>query len=374
MEKNIPKYTQVYNDLVTKIQNGTYRPGDRIPTELELAEFYGVSRVTVGRALKQMTEAGLIRRVKKSGTFVGNTSIKDKPPLLVAVILPFDENLHTNFWEGAQGVALRNNVFLSFFMYGNNIKVERETLSSLLKMRLDGLIIYPCFSFQNIDLLTRLQIKGVKIVFFDRRVDGIDAPCITTDNVRAVIDATNHLLESGHKRIGFYGLSKHMVTTEHDRFSGYVQALVARGIPVNSEYLFSLEGVHYNYKEYYQHPKKHQEQLTASAQRMLEQCLSLGEKPDAFICTTDVLAINFLDMAIAAGMSVPEDFSIVGFDDLPAARAYTVPLTTMSQDFYTLGQTVVEIVLGLIHNKKYHPQILIPATLVIRDSTKARSD
>ena len=82
-------YSAVYNDIISKIKSGQLKVGEKLPTEIELTKIYGVSRITVARALKDLAESNLIYRVKKSGTFV-NGKLDHSTPLIIPAILPFD--------------------------------------------------------------------------------------------------------------------------------------------------------------------------------------------------------------------------------------------------------------------------------------------
>ena len=112
MRENMSKkketlYNKVYNDLIAKIQSGKLKVGEKLPTEMELTEIYGVSRITVSHALKNLADANLVYRVKRSGTFV-NGKLNRNAPLIVPVILPFVEDLN-EIMTGIQNTALSFN-------------------------------------------------------------------------------------------------------------------------------------------------------------------------------------------------------------------------------------------------------------------------
>ena len=139
--KNKPKkketlYNKVYNDLIAKIQSGKLKVGDKLPTELELTEIYGVSRITVAHALKNLSDANLIYRVKRSGTFV-NGKLNRNAPLIVPVVLPFVEDLN-EIMMGIQNTALTFNTFTPFYNSKNNLERERKILTEVLSLKPDG--------------------------------------------------------------------------------------------------------------------------------------------------------------------------------------------------------------------------------------------
>ena len=164
-------YNKVYNDLIAKIQSGKYKVGDKLPTEMELTKIYGVSRITVAHALKNLADANLIYRVKRSGTFI-NGKLNRSAPLIVPIILPFVEDLN-EIMTGIQNTALSFNAFTPFYNSKNNLERERNILSEILSNKPDGIIVYPCDSLDNIGLYAEFLARDIPVVCLDRPIEGL---------------------------------------------------------------------------------------------------------------------------------------------------------------------------------------------------------
>ena len=245
--KNKPKkketlYNKVYNDLIAKIQSGKLKVGDKLPTELELTEIYGVSRITVAHALKNLSDANLIYRVKRSGTFV-NGKLNRNAPLIVPVVLPFVEDLN-EIMMGIQNTALTFNTFTPFYNSKNNLERERKILTEVLSLKPDGIIVYPCNSMKNIDLYAELLAQNIPSVCIDRPIDGLETPLVTTKNADCMCRIIDRLAALGHKRIGFCSISDKMSFPEAERFKGFCRGIVKNKLSLKNEFIFHTYDLH----------------------------------------------------------------------------------------------------------------------------------
>ena len=180
-------------------------------------------------------------------------------------------------------------------------------------------------------------------------------PTISLDNVAAAKAMTDHLIALGHRRIGLIKGSKNSPLTL-DRLAGYEAALREAGIAIDEALIchgnFSLEAGF------------------AGAQKML----ALAERPSALFCENDEMAIGALKRIRQAGLRVPEDISVVGFDDIPMAAFCDPPLTTISQPAEAFGAKAVEMLIALIEKRPLAERhVVLPFELTPRSST-ARID
>ena len=201
METNGKKlYKAISDDIVDKIKSGKLSAGDKLPRTADLAAAYGVSKVTVERALKTLKEMNVIYCVKKAGTFVNGR--KNAGQKIFALIITNDDGDYAKIIKAAQVTALINNCFLEVMVtYGDGLK-EAEKLERALKSDYDGVMVYPVKGYDNVGLYSALLIKNVPFIFLDRRVDGIRAPLITPDNYRGASLRLNTLPKTGIKTLG----------------------------------------------------------------------------------------------------------------------------------------------------------------------------
>jgi len=176
---------------------------------------------------------------------------------------------------------------------------------------------------------------------------------LTVDNVAGGQTATEHLLKLGHTRIGFIGDvidNPFNFISSRDRYLGHRKALEAAGIPVRPEY----------YGED-QHGRR-------KARQLAEQMLSLSDRPTAIFAASDIQAVGVLEAARGAGLRVPEDLSVIGYDDIELADI--MGLTTMRQLLFESGQRGVELLLETLDNPQTQPlHEALPTELIVRGST-----
>jgi DNA-binding LacI/PurR family transcriptional regulator len=176
---------------------------------------------------------------------------------------------------------------------------------------------------------------------------------VITDDVTGGCAATQHLLSLGHRRIGYVSdllNNPFNFTSSRDRFQGYQQALTEAGLPLRAEY-------------HAQAPHGRVEACRAAAQ-----LLAQPDRPTAIFAASDTQALGVLEAARAQGLRVPEDLSVLGYDDIEIAEY--LGLTTMRQRLFESGRRGVELLLAALSNPKAKPICeVLPAELVVRGTT-----
>ncbi|MDD5600115.1 MAG: substrate-binding domain-containing protein [Victivallaceae bacterium] len=195
-------------------------------------------------------------------------------------------------------------------------------------------------------------------MLIDRFFRDIETDYIITDNLAGAFDLVSYLISLGHKRIGLIGSLG--TTSGNDRLEGYKKALSRNGFIVDEDLILSLD------------PNKF-----ASSQREPEsggyaECkklLNLKSPPTAIFASCDPLAYEAVRAVRDLGLKVPEDISVVGFDDLKFSAFIDVSLTTMAQPFRDIGKTAMRILLDKIEGKdKEIRQIILKPKLIVRKS------
>jgi LacI family transcriptional regulator len=223
---------------------------------------------------------------------------------------------------------------------------EAKYITNLIKSSVAGLLmVLPINSVENIGSLIR---QNFPYVLIDHQGSRQDCPAVGATNRRGGYDATEYLIGLGHNRIGFITGTMSMGCSM-DRLDGYRAALEAHRIPFSPELVFEGD---------YSQPLGF-----AGASKLLD----LALPPTAIFASNDVMAIGAIDAVRNRGMRVPEDISIIGFDDVPQATQSHPPLTTIRQPLETMGRESVQILLDLLeHPGKKVNRIELPTELVIR--------
>jgi len=226
---------------------------------------------------------------------------------------------------------------------------EAEYVSSLVQGMVDGLIlVLPRNPSDYIGVMTQAKFPFVLI---DHQGTGEDCPAIGATNWQGAFNATNYLIQLGHRRIGFITGWLDLGAAV-DRLEGYKAALRTNRIPLQPDLIY--EGT-FAHLDGYTGAKK---------------LLSIKKPPTAIFASNDVMAISAMDAVRECGMRIPEDISILGFDDIPQASMVRPSLTTIRQPLEQMGRTAAQILFDILKNPDHkHNRIELPTELVIRDST-----
>ncbi len=222
-------------------------------------------------------------------------------------------------------------------------------LDLLVQKQVDGVLLVPTGDYA--ELAAKLRTRNIPVVVIDRDVSDAPIDRVHIDNVAGGYLATCHLLDLGHRRIGYIGGPPHLSSVPN-RSAGYLRALQEAGLPVDDRLLVAG-----NFRDFGGY---------GGAQALF----ALPDPPTAIFAGNDLMAIGVLAAARDAGIAVPDDLSIVGFDDIHLAGYINPPLTTVAQPKYELGVIAAELLLARLGEPDLPPQRrLLQAQLVVRQST-----
>lgn len=246
-----PLYEQLYSYIAEAIAQGQLRPGDRVPSENEMAEQFKVSRITSKAALEKLFRDGLIERKRGKGSFVSdqamnvtvNNAMKianGHAPRLIGVVMPdFAEVFGLKLLHSIEVKAAQRDACLMIKRTYGSQDEEEKAIRSLIQLGANGLIIFPVHGdFYNQELL-RIVLAGFPVVLVDRYLKGIPASTVTTDNIRASQQLTAYLFERGHRQIAFLSPPSENTSSIEDRIQGYKDALTASGVALNPAYIMN---------------------------------------------------------------------------------------------------------------------------------------
>ena len=375
MSNVLPLYQQIVDHLLERIETNVLRPGDRIPTEQEITEAFGVSRITAVRAVKELETRGLVTRTKGRGSFVTSKSAwhNNGPgpprPLVVSLVLPFQELLAIGVLVGVERLIHADGYHTSFRNSAGDVSRERQILMKDSEDGVAGMIVYPCSSVENAGAFSSLLVRRFPVVVIDRRLRGIETPFVAVDNTRGTYEATRHLVELGHRDIAFVAEAAVSIESEAERFHGYCRALMEARIPVQDDLVIDRFGEHLVHRGG-NPPEQFAVAPSATTERIMDTLFDLATPPTAIVSINDAAAAQFVKCALQRGIRVPQDLSVVGFDNLPFSAHIEVPLTTVEQPFREIGERAAAILLSRIANPSapYQSELLEPR-LIVRDST-----
>ena len=362
-----PLYKRIYNALLEKISSGEYAPGARLPAEKELCETFGVSRITSKRALELLADQGLVIRRPGKGTFV-NANFQSRGyissvPAIGLVIPDFSDSFGTKLIYGIEESCTALGYQLVIKRTRDRAKEEEEALNSLAGAA--GILLLPIHGdIYNSEIL-KLVLEKRALVFVDRRMRGLAAPVVTTNNLEAAMDGASYLLQLGHRNMAFFSGPVRHTSTVEDRYQGFIQAFAKFGISHNPAYLCEELSSIWTWPFY--SPKGIQADVDIAAK-----FLKARPEISAAFAAEYSMALIVKAAAETLGRQVPKDFSIITFDAPPAITGIP-PITHLAQDEYAIGKTAVETIHRIItRTDTASDGVVIPAKLVVGSSTGPR--
>lgn len=369
MDESKLLYEKIISYLRQEIKHQNLKPGDKLPTEMELAEQFGVSRITSKRALADLTAEGIIYRVRGSGSFVANPSSTDVNTVagnkadysrIVSFVLPFDINNGgiMNVVAGASRIMAEKGYILSVHCCNADTNEEKEALQQFYERKAAGIILYPISDRKNLEVLNLLYLNNYPIVTIDKYYESLPISNVVSDNFAGAYEAVNYLIRLGHKKIAMVSDNKiEDATSIRNRYFGYCKALNENKIPIEERLVkmgFMDAGGDYD----------------QVCREILKELLDFGITG---ICgINDYVARSLLKGASDLGISVPGKLSIIGFDNLDFSQYLSVPLTTVQQDFYRIGEEAAKLLLASIETGEHKCfKSVIPIRLIERESCGA---
>ncbi len=369
-------YQEICAQLAEEIRSGKRLPGDRVETERELAEKHNVSRITSKRALNLLEEEGLVVRRRGLGTFVISPVEKGSKLLIPRQSFMLKENTDKRlglimedlgetyalslFYEIDRQAAQAGFQLCLSVSYGDQIK-ERTALHQLLALNVQGIIIMPAHGrYYNSDLL-RLVLDHFPVVIIDRPLNGIPAPCVYTDNLKASSALTELLVQKGHQSIGFFTPATSEAISLEERHMGYVQVMKSHGLHELEPLVLHMESRLGMFGEGPRDDNKQQEAIRKWLER----------NPDvtAVIGTEYGIAEWTRIAAGELGKNIPRDLVVCCFDEKYGFLGDYF-YTHMRQNGPAIALKAMELMLDMLEGKDVRRQThLIPATCLMGETT-----
>ncbi|TCW62001.1 substrate-binding domain-containing protein [Treponema sp. J25] len=357
------KADTIYFWLIEQFATNAIAVGEQLPSEHTLSVRFGTSRPQVREALARLFHEGLIETRRGKGSFRKATSLPVQSNKDIAVILPhLSGYVYPALVEEAER-AIREKGFQALFSCsGGSHHTEAEVLKRLAERPLAGILISPSFdlfpgSSENVYLLRQFSAKGIPVVILDHQWESFS--CIYLDDFRAGQRAARYLLEKGHRSLGLCSRSGH--TPFVLRSQGFKTAYL------EIQKSDSFEGKELSVSELYLPEEQRQEW-----KGLIKNYLASPHRPTALFCVNDILAFEVWQEATALGLRIPEDISLLGFDNAPLITQPDIKLTTFEYPAGFIGRRGVQLLFELLEQgEKYpplHHTITIEPILIERSS------
>ncbi len=228
----LPRYYQVYASLQERIHSGELAPGTALPSERQLSIDYGVSRITIVKALDLLVDDDLIRREHGRGNFVrvhGDEGVCLENCRVAFCVPAPSESYILSIIMGATRVAMRQGVQLQIVSIGDGPEEEAQ-INALVAEGVHGVILFSRSPHLNGAFYQQLQDKHYPLVMVDRHCPEVAADYVVFDDAETTYRLTEILINQGHRRIALLVSTEDFATSVHDRLRGYRQALEAHGL------------------------------------------------------------------------------------------------------------------------------------------------
>ena len=323
----------------------------------DIARELGVSVATVSRALKDSPRISVEQRQKiqqyaREHNFIPNVLAESlrhsrvQPVKVIGVIIP--ELVHYYFASILKGIeeeAGAHGYHVMVAQSGEQYEREVQLCRSFYENKVCGIIVSQAKNTHNYDHFLRLQEAGVPLVFYDRICTGVEASRVVVDDYMGAFNATSHLIETGCRRIAYYGSQLNLEIAKN-RYNGYKDALLKHGLPFVPELTRICD-------------------TRRDAEMMTPSMFDGDDYPDAFFTVNDETAIGILYTVKRMGLRVPEDVSICGFTNDDRATSSDPMLTTVEQRGLQVGEEAADILIG-------HVEGTIPLSRVERCIVRTR--
>ena len=323
-----PKYVQLAEQMKFWIHKKQIPAGTKLPGNRDLAKFFKVTPVTINRSLQELANQGLIDRKVGSGTYIASSDKKANKILRIG-ILCHDTPSQDDFY-----ISMVLNTFHSFWQNHKSdvitlVKNSKEYRKAIEEYSLDGvMILVPQKEFEF--EIAALRAENYPIVSIGTKFTSLKGCSFGTDHVQTAREAVKFLAQQGHKNIGII-LPDNELTAIQKRLEGYQQGMWENRLPVNPEWII-----------------KYRDTDQPFCQKKLKGILSSTNKVTAFLMASYSQVIPFYSLMAKMGYNIPNDISLVAFDDPTYASQLSPSLTVFAQPIEQFTQKAAQSLLNQI--------------------------
>ncbi len=348
-----PRYLRIQRILEAQILEGKLPAGSQLPGERALAREFGVSQMTVNRAIQELVRKGRLIRRSGAGTFVTD-AVEPVRVHGVVLVVPHTEHPQADTYLREPFHAMRN-VAQARGLTLQVVQAEPCEYERSVQKYAQGALLFIAPPADAYGTLSALWHSGTRFVVMGASYQSCPFPCVDSDNFGGARRAVEYLLSLGHRSIAYLN-GWQGSTNCADRLRGYLHAMQKREVEVRPEWIVQAGS---------------DSHLSVEARQQLTDLLIRTERVTAIFVAGYYLALETLTLLRSLGLRVPEDVSIVSFDDPPSAAHLNPPLSTVRQPLYEMGQRAMQLLLDLLSSPDPNAlaqTLYLPTELVIRES------
>lgn len=338
----------------------------RQSTITDIAKNLKIAPSTVSRALKDSPSISkdtkeAVNRVAKELNYKPNmlaVSLLNKETKIIGVMVPeITSYFFATIINGIQDLLDEAGYKLIICQSNESYEEEQKLIDTLSLSQVDGLLVSPASKTSDFSHFENFRAAGMPVVIFDRDCPDFEADKVLVDDYDGALQAVSYLLASGCRRIAHIAGPQNLTTCQH-RKQGYLDALTSFEGATLEPLIVEVEGFTSDFGE-----------------QGMEHLLEQGDYPDAIFAINDAVAIGAMAIIRKKGLKIPDDISVVGFDDEPYSQYFHPSLTTVWQPVYDLGVLSARLLLKQLRQTSevspisYRFELLKPE-LILRDSSK----
>jgi len=335
--KRRPLYRAITDTLRQQLADGNLAAGTRMPTLRELAKQFSVSTITVRQALRALEQEGRLHCIPGVGTFVRPNlpQMAATQQITVAfVTIEIEGSLPSEIAHSIEQECQQRGWGMQFFNAQGNPHLEARNLSRITKSGANTAIILPVCDSENLEEMVKLKLADFPLVILDRAIPGLKVDVVASDHEKGGYLATEYLIKRGHKQIILVS-EPAMSTSIAARIQGYERALVDNGLePRREQKIWIDTNVH--------HRGCCEKKKWLGGYEAALNALKNFKPPMAIFAHNSYSGWGAFKACNELGSKVPQDVSIICFDDDEFIKALTPPMTAIAQRTYDIGRLAVE--------------------------------
>ena len=334
-------------------------------TIFDVAKEAGVSKSTVSRVINGETKVkketkdaveAAIKKLNYSPSYMAQ-AIRTRRTHTIALVVPEYSNIfYTEMFRGVEDIALKYGYMVMVCNTERHARSEIEYTNELLKRNIDG-IIYNTYRTDDemADYLRHIS-ERIPIVYMNKTLgDDENYVCVYTDGFKSSRKAVQYLIDKGKHKLG-YVMNSEDVSIIEDRFEGFVQGLKDYGLELNKKWVYRVQ-------------RENEPDYIKLGRDATKYYASLKERPDGILTATDMLAIGCVKGFNESRIKVPDEISVIGFDNIFVSALIDPPLTTIAQPVRKMGQAAAEILISTLQGKKTQNKVVFEGKLIVRETT-----
>lgn len=364
-------YKQIEHEICERICRGIYQLDSKMPTERMLQEEFKVSRLTIAKSLSLLEQQNYLTRKIGSGTFVCkdlpvNAPKEEKAPGMIHYIsIPMTHDGIVMVKSGvAEGIyrAISNTDYKLSVEFFDKEEEQIKLFRNYKNANNSGFVIWPSDDARLVEFFEHFRKADFPFVLIDCYFPEFKCDLVHTNNILGSMQMIDYLYSLGHRRIAYLTV-RSSISSMNERLGGFFLAMGRHNLDANDLLGVIPDDNHVT-------PAAHGAKNDAFINLYIDKLLAQKEKVTAIFCSNDYVAINTIKLLKERGIRVPEDMSVVGFDNVDKASWMKPELTTIAQDFEQMGLKAGEIILARCKNRASRDPIIVEVTprLIVRKS------